>query len=411
MATTIGTIKTQLNTYIGDSSTDRISDAQRYQFITEAINWYQTETDNDHSVKTYTINYFDTINYYKINSAITDVFDSNALRRATGETGIDFTKKDSRELAIDISEGSTESEYALEWKDSNLYLVINHDSKYESLQASSFDSLTADGGTWVADTTNSDALNLEVDSVDGSTYSLGCLSFDIDVSQSANNRATIYNDSLTSEDLSQDKDLSSWLLDVKIPDITYISSYTLYWGSDSSNYYSVTQTTNYDGTSFRSDDFTNTIKFPWLGATITGTPDNTNISYIRIDVNYTADQEDATSFKLDNLRLVRPEKLTFYYTSWNVGTNSSGSQIKAFTADTDIPYFSGQYDGALYAVARKAASLCYKSLRLFNEADGEEIEAVREMNRIRKVIPKSRPSELKNFKVRGIRMFRGRSRR
>ncbi len=406
MSITIASIITPYNSYIGDDSNDRVTAAERLQYITEATIWLQTQLDNDHSIRTYSVSYLDTINYYKINSAISDVLESNALRRATTESDIDLTRKDSRQIAIDISTNSPESSYSLERRDGNLYLVINHDSKYPALQVTSFDSLTSVGGTWAADTTNSDATNVSIDEVDGSNGTVGCLSFDVDVSQSGNNRATIYNDDLNDEDLSNEKDLTSWLLDVKFPDVTYISSVTFYWGSSSSNYYSVTQTTNYDGSSF-SANFNNTIKFNWLNATVTGTPDDTAINYIRIDINYSASQADATSFKLDNLRLVRPEVMTLHYSSWNVGTNSSGTQLKVFTATTDIPYFSGQYDQYLYAVAHKAASLTFKALRLKNEADEEEKEALKEMNLVRKIIPKSRPAELKNFKVRGIRFSHG----
>lgn len=401
MSITVQSIITPYNTFIGDDSTDRISAAERLQFVTEATVWLQTQLDNDHSVRTYSVSFFDTLYSYKLNAAISDVLESNALRRAVTETNIDMTRKDSRQVLSDISDHAQESTYALERRDGNLYLVVNHDSKYGALNVDSFDSLTANGGTWAADTTNSDATNVTIDQVDGSNNTTGCLSFDIDVSQSGNNRATIYNDDLTDEDLSSEKDLSSWLLDVKFPDVTEITSVTFYWGSSSSNYYSVTQTTNYDGSAFTAD-FNNTLKFDWLNATVTGTPNDEAINYIRIDVNYGVGQTDSTSFKIDNLRLVRPEKLTFYYTSWNVGTNSSGTQLKVFTATSDIPYFSGQYDQYLYAVAHKAASLTFKSLRLYNESDREEQEALNEMNRVRKVIPKSRPSELKNFKVRGI---------
>lgn len=396
-----------MNTYIGDTSTDRISAAERYQYMTEAVVWLQTQLDNDHSIRTYSVSYFDTLNYYKINAAVTDVLESNALRRATTEDDIDLTRKDSRELANEISQDAMESSYALERRDGNLYLAINHDSKYRALQVTSFDSLTSIGGTWAADTTNSDATNVEIDTVDGSNGTTGCLSFDVDVSQSGNNRATIYNDDVDDEDLSDDKDLSSWLLDVSFPEITDISSVTIYWGSSSSDYYSVTQTTNYDGSAFTAD-FLNTLKFAWLGASVTGTPDDEAIDYLRIDINYGAGQGDATSFKLDNLRLVRPEVLTLHYTSWNVGTNSSGTQLKAFTATTDVPYFSGQYDQYIYPVAHKAAALAFRGLRLYTEADKEEVEAINEMNRVRKVIPKSRPSELKSFKIRGVSFSRGR---
>ena len=409
MSITVNNIQTQLNTYISDSSTDRVTAAERLQYITEGTIWLQTQLDNDHSIRTYSVSFFDTLYSYKLNAAVSDILESNALRRATSETNIELTRRDAKQVLTDVSNDAQESTYALERRDSNLYLVVNHDSKYPALQVTTFDSLTSNGGTWEADTVNSDATNVAIDTVDGSNSTTGCLSFDVDVSQSANNRATIYNDDLTTEDLTNDKDLSSWIIDIKFPIVTYLSSVTFYWGSSSSNYYSVTQTTNYDGSAFTAD-FLNTLKFAWLGATVTGTPDDENINFIRIDINYTGSQADATSYKLDNLRLVRPEKLTLHYTSWNVGTDTGGTQLKVFAATTDIPYFSGQYDQYLYAVAHKSAALTFRALRLYNEADKEETEAINEMNRIRKVIPKSRPPELKSFKVRGI-SFRGRRRR
>ena len=311
MSTTIASVQTQFNTYIGDASTDRVSAAERYQYYTEATTWLSTQLDNYHSIRTYSVSFFDTLYSYKLNAAVTDILESNALRRATTETDIDMTRKDSRQVLTDISENAQESTYALERRDSNLYLVVNHDSKYPALQVTTFDSLTANGGTWAADTTNSDATNVAIDDVDGSNGTVGCLSFDIDVSQSGNNRGTIYNNDLDDEDLSDEADLSSWILDVKFPNVTDITSVTFYWGSSDSNYYSVTQTTNYDGSAFTAD-FLNTVKFSWLGATVTWTPDDTAINYIRIDINYGAGQADATSFKLDNLRLVRPEILTLH---------------------------------------------------------------------------------------------------
>lgn len=403
MSITVAEIQTNLNTIIGDSSTDRISAAERLQFITEAVSWLKTEMDNDHSVRTHSLNYFDTINYYKLNQSVTDIFEGNEVRRAVGEDTVSFTRKAASEMAEDISQGSDESSFSLERRDNNLFLVVNHYSKYPALIVSHFESLTADGGTWEADTTTSDATNLSVDNV-SFTHGSGSLSFDVDVSQSGNNRATILNDELTAEDLSDEKDVSSWVLDVTIPDVTYVTSYTFYWGSSASNYYSVTATTDINGNALVTG--VNTLKFNWLGATVTGTPDDTAISYIRIDVNYSASQADATSFKLDYLRLIRPEILTFYYSSWNVGTNSGGTQIKAFTSTTDIPYFSGQYDNYKFPVAHKAAQLAYRSLRLYNESAIEENEAVKELAKIKNIIPKSRKAEQRNFKIRGVSFSR-----
>lgn len=405
MAITVANIQTQMNSYIGDASTDRIAAIERFQYITEAVAWLQTELDNDHSIRTYSVYYFDTLNYYKLNTAISDVLEGNALRKISGEYNPDLTRKDARAIAIDIGAHAQESSYAFERRDGNLYLGINHCSKYPKLQVTTFDSLTADGGTWVVDAINSDASNLRVDDVDGSNNTTGCLAFDVVVGQSANNRATIFNSSLTQEDLTGEKDLNTWILDIKFPDVTNITSVTFYWGSDASNYYSVTSTTAYDGSALIAD--WNTMNFAWLGATVTGTPDYTAVDYIRIDVNYGSGQTSETSFKLDNLRLVRPEKLTLHYTSWNVGASSGGTQLKAFTATTDVPYFSGQYDQYLYAVAHKAASLAFRALRLQTESTNEATEATDEMNRVRQVIPKSRPGELKNFRIKGVRFNRG----
>ena len=52
------------------------------------------------------------------------------------------------------------------------------------------------------------------------------LRLNIGVSQSGNNRATIENSTMDSEDLTDDRNVSSWVLDIKIPDVTNITSVT-----------------------------------------------------------------------------------------------------------------------------------------------------------------------------------------
>lgn len=407
MAITVSDIQDNFNNQVGDSSTDRITAAQRLDYITNAVAWLQETVLNDHQVRTYNFNYFDSINYYNITSAVPDLLETNDLNTTILKgDGKPFTRKSSQELRGEVGGSFMENAYSVERRDNKAYLVVNHDSKYTQLIVSSFDSLTASGGTWAADTTNSDALTPTIDTTDGSNGTQGCLTFDITVAQSGNNRATIYNSSLTSEDLTSEKDLTTWILDVKFPAITYISSVTFYWGSDSSNYWSVTSTTQYDGTAFVAD--WNTIKFTWLGATKTGTPDITAIDYIRIDVNYTGSQADATSFKLDNLRLVRPEPLTLSYTSWYVGTDTGGTKITKFSATTDIPFFSGQYDQYKYSCGAYAASQAFTDLRLYVEAKTAMDDANTSIKRLQNLIPKSITREEKSFKVRGNRLFHGR---
>lgn len=403
MAVTILNVQTELNTYLGDSSEDRVTNVQRLSYINQATTWAMETLENDHSVSTYDLNYYDTVHYYKISSVLADYLDSNDLRRQVGENYYSFTNKSSREMAEDVAQKSTESAFSIERRDGDAYLFINHDSKYRAMLVSGMNSLTADGGTWEADTTTSDATNLDIQSSDF-TEGGSAFTFDIDVSQSVNNRATIINSSFTTGDLTDDRDITSWLLDFKPTTITNITSVTFYWGSSSSDYFSVTQTTDMNSNAFITD--WNTLEFEWAGAIVTGSPDVENIDYFRIDINYSSGQTDATSFKLDNLRLVRPEKLKFYYTSWTLGTNSGGTNLTKYTATTDIPYYSGQYDNYIYPIAQYAAALCFRDLRLYNEADKKEIEALKSIDRIRKIVPSSVVRETKNFKLKGINFNR-----
>lgn len=408
MAVTVTNLITNLDTYIGDTSTDRISTAERYQFLTEGTVWLQEELGNDHMIKTYTLPYFDSVYYYEVTTALASMLEGADLRREEQYQYQSFAHKSSRELAEEIGQKATESSWAIERKDNDAYLVINHKSRFNAQNISSMDSITADGGTWAVDSTNSDATNLTVDTVE---YKEGSASFnfDVDVSQSGNNRATIQNSTLTSLDLSSYEDLASWLLRVYIPDVTYVSSYTLYWGSSTSDYWSTTVTTDINGNALA--DEWNRLKFTWSSATQTGTPDVEAIDFIRIDVNYTGSQTDDTDFRLDDLKLVRPENLTFHYTSWYVGTNSGGTNLVAYTAGTDVPFFSGQYDQYKFAVAHMAASKAlYGPLQIPQLGQIHEVEAIKALNRVRKLIPASVTKETKSMKVLGVN-FRRRPKR
>ena len=404
MSLTIANNITNTDTYIGDTSTDRISQAERFQALTEATVWLLEELGNDHAVKTYTLNYLDTVHYYKVTTAVADLLASADLRRAVQNQTISASHKSARELSEDIGQQSSEFAWAVERRDGDSYIVVNlFDSKSKAMTVDSFDRV----GDWVVDSSTSDATNLTVDLIEFQEGS-GSLNFDVDVSQSGNNKATIYNDDLDL-DLTAYIDLGSWLLEVYIPENLYVSSYTLTWGSDSSNYWSTTVTTDYNGSALA--DGWNKLKFNWADSTATGSPDVDDITYIAITVNYTGSQTDDTDFRVDYLRIANPEKLTYHYVSWHVGTDSSGTDITAFSATTDIPFYSGQYDQYKYPVAHKAASILLFALRLREEALVEEREAITSLRRLKDLFPSSQVAETKNFKVKGINFRMGRGRR
>lgn len=408
MAVTVASIITNLNSYIGDASTDRISAAERLQYVTEATIWLQEELGNDLQNATYAFNFYDTVHYYKVTSSIADLLEGADLRRSEEQQVLTFAHKSAREMAEDIGQSSNEPAWAIERRDGNSYLVVICPPKYNAFMIADCDSVTSGGGTWEVDSTTSDATNL---TIDVNEYKQGSASFnfDVDVSQSGNNKATLKNTTMDSQDYSAYEDLGSFLAWVYIPENLYFSSITLYWGSGTSDYWSATVTTDIDGAAFA--DGWNRIRIDWQNATTTGTPDVAAVDYMQVDYNYTGSQTDDTDFRLDDLILVRPEKLTFHYLSWNVGTSNAGADLTAFAATTDIPYFSGQYDQYKYAVAHKAASICFQNLRLLQESQFEQLEAERVMERAKVFIPSSRTPETKNFKVRGNNLTRHRRRR
>ena len=400
MSITVASIVTNLDSFIGDTSTDRITAAERLQYITEGVIWLQESLLNDTQNATYSLNYFDNVHSYKVTSSITDLLEGADLRRSETDQGETFAHKSSRELAEEIGTGFGESAWGIERRDRDSFLIVNHQSKYSPLQVSNCDSLTA-GGTWALDTTNGDGTNLTIDTVEFKQGS-GAFNFDVTVAQTANNKAEIGTTDLTSLDLSDYEDLASWIFWVYIPENLNFTSITLYWGSSTSKYWSATVTTDIDAAAWV--DGWNRVKVNWADATKTSTPDKAAITYMQIDFNYAAGYTDDTDFRLDDITLVRAEKLTFHYISWNVGDTSASdsTKVKAFAATTNVPYFSGQYDQYKYAVAHKAASLIFASLRLKEESESEMLEAMRALQRAKNIIPSSKNPEIKSFKVRGV---------
>lgn len=415
MSTTAGAIKTLFNTYTGDSSNDRLTDSQKYGYITEATSWLLEELGNEHMMASYELDYLDGVHKYKITTTVADLLVGADLRREEDFQYESFTRKSPREIAEDIAQNTPESSWAIDRYDDDAYLVINHDSRYIATEVIRAGETSENSGTWTVD---ADATNLTSDS---NEYKEGTasLNFDVDVSADAANTATVYIPDIDSEDFTSVEDLGSFLLWVYLPDVTYTSSVTLVWSSDASgtpttisNYWSSTQTTDYEGNTFVNG--WNRVKFDWDTSTVVGSPDSSAIVYFQVDIDYTASQADDTDYRINSLVMVRPEKLTFYYVSYNVGENSGGTALTTFTADSDVPFFSGKYDQYKHVVAHKAASLAfYSALRLRTEGSQEEAEAIRALDRYRKNFESSKVRESKNFKVKGINLrqrYRGRPR-
>jgi len=400
MATTVEKIQDSTNQYIGDTTTNSVSANDRLRAITEAVRQMYNDFEFDFSNRTLTLDYYDTINYYEISTDAPDFTVPAELRRSKEDNTEAFTRNSGRTLAVEIAQGRSDIiDFAIETKNFKQYLVINHTSKYGSIPIHNCDSLTANG-TWTADVTTSDAENLTIDTVE-KKVGTASLNFDLDVSQSANNRVTIAVTDMAEVDLEAHEDLSAIIAWVYIPDVTYTSSVTLYWGTSSTVYWSAAATTDAFGADFA--DGWNRILVEWSDATETGSPDASEIDYFRVDINYTASQGDDTDYRVDDIISVRPEEMQLIYQSNYVGVDDSGDYLTEFTSTNDIPLYSGVYDYFDVYVSHKSAAILFRQMGQNLEANDQETLSEKELNKLKNKFPSTALKPSKSFKVKGLR--------
>jgi hypothetical protein len=417
MAVAISDLETLVNRYIhNDASTNSVSSADRLGAITEATGQIFNEFGFNQTINNTTIEYFDTINYYPITSLLPDFLEATDLRRQPGLHVNTFSLKTPRDIVVEIDLYSLdrnllEDAFSIDLSGGVRTLIINHISQYPATTANGCDDLSNENGTWAIDQVNSDATNLLLDTVVYQLPVTASLVFDIIVGQSVNNKATIYNNGLQNLDCTQFYNIGNWVFWVYLPSVTNFSSVTFFWGSDTlatpatkANYYTASATTDYMGNAFIQG--WNRISIPWLGCSVVGTPNYTTIQYVQVDYNYTGSQTSLTSWRLDNILIIRPEPLTLYYQSWYVGKNASGTSITVFGATTDVPFFSGQYDFFDIAVSHLAASILFREMGLQQDAMVEDEKATKEIIRLKKKFPSRRLEETRNFGVRGINFRR-----
>jgi len=154
-------------------------------------------------------------------------------------------------------------------------------------------------GTWAG---TLDATNVTTDS-DEFKSGTGSVNFDVDVSADSGNVAVMTNSTFTAVDLDDYDETGKIRGWVYVPDVTYFSSLTLRWGTDSSNYWSLDVDTDYKDHAIH--DGWNYVEWDWgdSSASETGTVTETSIGYLQLRVNYTANQPDDTDFRLGSFRV------------------------------------------------------------------------------------------------------------
>lgn len=135
-----------------------------------------------------------------------------------------------------------------------------------------------------------------------------------------------------------------------------IDDVTLKLMVDDSNYYSIVEDDQDDGTAFAENEWTK-LGFPLDDAVKTGTPSHTDtITKIRIEYDLGAGFTSATDFRIDNMFTVFPDEMDLIYYSSIKGTNAAGtSNVTQLTAADDKLAIGEMFEDWIDPIARRAA--------------------------------------------------------
>lgn len=275
---------------------------------------------------------------------ITDVLGINDFKavkdlRLEDDHNVRFSNVDNASFDVRHGQGDTSNEYTLEYRLGEPILRINQITGNSRTLLGNTSDHDADG-TWTPDTSSSDALNITTD-IKEYREGGGSINYDLDVSQSVNDYGDISVTTTSQVDLTDYEDFGTIRTNWFVPDVTNVTGSTLRWGSDSSNYWEQSTTSDVQNGSLESN--WNRIEFGMNGATKTGSPDITAIDYYLFRTSYGSSQTDDTDFRLNGLRAYMPTRLELLYYSSYTAKNTSGTWIAQPTATTDSILIPDRY--------------------------------------------------------------------
>lgn len=188
------------------------------------------------------------------------------------------------------------------------------------------DSTTADGGTWVA---FGDATNVTSES-DNYVVGSGSVEFDL---VGSGTTAGLENTAVTSFDVTDYVNAGHVFVWVYINSTTNLTNWIIRLGSDSSNYFTQTVTTNQVSASFVNG--WNLLRFDFASMTETGTVTRTAIDYIAIYMTKTSGKSD-DGYRIDHMVLHTGEIHNLLYYSRYPWQSSGGTYLEDSTANTDL---------------------------------------------------------------------------
>lgn len=331
--TTVGTFKSKLEGKLHGTTLARVAGV--YAKIGEAAGRVLARVDPYNTKKRYTIEnaiYDKVYNYtapsdLKGTSKIIDIRpigDRSTHDNIMGRYGREFDiKKDTDTVSVEVLSGVKTLRLSKQLTER----TVLHQC----------DSLTANGTV----TGSGDVENLTTDTLN---YISGDSSIKFGLSGSTGTGILTFalDSTIDISDLDDVGALFEWL---RFPDSTRLTSVTLRWGNDASNYWEETATAAHDR-SFVSNAW-QLIGHEWGSATEVGTPDADYVDWVQVQVNYTAGTA-LTGVYLDNITASLGEVWEMIYYSNCLFTDATGNTWKTIpTADTDIVMLDDEHASLL----------------------------------------------------------------
>lgn len=203
----------------------------------------------------------------------------------------------------------------INWSNARTSVIVNEADEIE------------DNGVWDVGGTASNLQNDNINYVSGN----GSLSFNL---ASGTDPSHGYLENTTSQpvNLSAIVNQSVLFIYTYMPAAIDFESVELRWGSSPNDYYVQTATVTQQNTAFQ--DGWNLLAFPWVSASTVGTPDPSNLTYLRVTWNYDGVQQ--TAVRLDNVVSNLASILNCaYYSKYLFSNPNTGAWQETVLTDND----------------------------------------------------------------------------
>lgn len=204
-------------------------------------------------------------------------------------------------------------------------LLFSGNVNDDTLVAATFDSLTADGGTWVL---FGDATNVTAEA-DNYVVGSGAVEFDLVGSGTTAGISS----TITSINITDYVNAGHVFVWVYINSTTDLTNWIIRIGSDASNYFTQTVTTDQVSAAFRNG--WNLLRFDFASMTETGTVTRTAVDYLAIYMTKVSTKSD-DGYRIDHAILRSGEINNLLYYSRFPWQSSAGAYLEDSTANGDL---------------------------------------------------------------------------